>query len=62
MTRACLVDTPRCIGCRACQVACKQSNGLKAEETTVQLGFFYDNNRNSVNRHARARGNIQKGN
>ncbi len=33
MTYACLVDTTRCIGCRACQVACKQSHGLKAEET-----------------------------
>ncbi len=33
MTRACLVDTTRCIGCRACQVACKEWNGLEAEET-----------------------------
>ncbi|MBN2476599.1 MAG: 4Fe-4S dicluster domain-containing protein [Pirellulales bacterium] len=33
MIYACLVDTTRCIGCRACQVACKQSNGLKAEKT-----------------------------
>jgi formate dehydrogenase iron-sulfur subunit len=29
--RGCLVDTTRCIGCRSCQVACKQSNGLKAD-------------------------------
>ncbi len=35
MTRACLVDTTRCIGCRSCQVACKQSNGLKPEKTRV---------------------------
>jgi formate dehydrogenase iron-sulfur subunit len=36
MSRACLIDTTRCIGCRACQVACKQWNSLPAEET----GFF----------------------
>jgi len=30
---ACLVDTTRCIGCRSCQVACKQANGLKSDET-----------------------------
>ena len=29
----CLVDTTRCIGCRSCQVACKQSNGLKSDVT-----------------------------
>lgn len=33
MTCACLVDTTRCIGCRSCQVACKQAHGLKAEKT-----------------------------
>jgi len=33
MRCACLVDTTRCIGCRSCQVACKQSNGLAGEET-----------------------------
>lgn len=33
MTRiGCLVDTTRCTGCRSCQVACKQSNGLGGEE------------------------------
>jgi formate dehydrogenase iron-sulfur subunit len=31
---ACLVDTTRCIGCRSCQVACKQSNGLAGERTS----------------------------
>ena len=30
---ACLVDTTRCIGCRSCQVACKQSNQLQADKT-----------------------------
>jgi len=33
MRVACLVDTTRCIGCRSCQVACKQANALKGEET-----------------------------
>lgn len=29
-----LVDTSKCIGCRACQVACKQWHSLEAEDTT----------------------------
>ena len=29
----CLVDTTLCIGCRSCQVACKQANGLKSDAT-----------------------------
>lgn len=33
MSDAFLIDTTRCIGCRGCQVACKQQNGLPAEET-----------------------------
>jgi len=32
--KAFLVDTTKCQGCRACQVACKQWNGLPAEKTT----------------------------
>jgi len=32
MRIGCLVDTTRCTGCRSCQVACKQSNNLAAEE------------------------------
>ncbi len=34
---AVLVDLDKCIGCRACQVACKEWNGTEAEET-VFLG------------------------
>lgn len=34
-----LVDTARCIGCRSCQVACKQWNKLHADKTT-NLGTF----------------------
>lgn len=32
MAKAYLVDTSRCIACKACQVACKQWNGLPAEK------------------------------
>jgi len=31
MSMACLVDTTKCIGCRACQVACKEWNDLPPE-------------------------------
>ncbi len=33
MAKAMLMDTSKCIGCRACQVACKQWNQLPADET-----------------------------
>ncbi|HEY2545398.1 MAG TPA: 4Fe-4S dicluster domain-containing protein [Candidatus Acidoferrum sp.] len=33
-----LVDTTNCIGCRACQVACKQWNDREGEHTEFQLG------------------------
>ena len=31
-----LIDASRCIGCRACQVACKEWNRLDADPTTQQ--------------------------
>jgi formate dehydrogenase iron-sulfur subunit len=34
-----LVDTARCIGCRSCQVACKQWNKLDADKTENQGSF-----------------------
>jgi formate dehydrogenase iron-sulfur subunit len=36
-----LVDITKCIGCRACQVACKQWNDRDGENTDFQwdLGF-----------------------
>ncbi|MEW6573971.1 MAG: 4Fe-4S dicluster domain-containing protein [Bacillota bacterium] len=34
MPKGVLVDLTRCIGCRSCQVACKQWNNLPAESTT----------------------------
>lgn len=36
--KAFLVDTSKCQGCRGCQVACKQWNGLPAEETKFFAG------------------------
>jgi formate dehydrogenase iron-sulfur subunit len=40
-TRSTLVDIGSCIGCRACQVACKQWNDRDGESTTLEdtLGF-----------------------
>ena len=29
-----VVDTSKCIGCKACQIACQQWHGLEAEDTT----------------------------
>ena len=34
-----LIDTSRCIGCRSCQVACKQWNKLEADKTK-NLGTY----------------------
>ena len=41
MIRTTLVDITKCIGCRACQVACKQWNDRDGEHTELQpdLGF-----------------------
>lgn len=36
MAKAILVDTSKCIGCRGCQVACKQWHGLQAESTRFE--------------------------
>ncbi|OPL14967.1 MAG: hypothetical protein AVO34_00165 [Firmicutes bacterium ML8_F2] len=35
----CLIDASKCIGCRACQVACKQWNQLPAEATTFEGSY-----------------------
>ena len=39
--RTTLIDVANCIGCRACQVACKQWNEREGEVTELedQLGF-----------------------
>src|SRR5205807_9384602 len=39
-----LTDTTLCIGCKACEVACKQWNNLPAEDAEF-LGTSYDNTR-----------------
>ena len=39
MSKGLLTDLSRCIGCRSCQVACKQWNGLAAE-VTHQCGTY----------------------
>jgi formate dehydrogenase iron-sulfur subunit len=48
MTKAMLLDLTECIGCRACQTACKQWNGLPAE-TTHNLGSYENPPRRSAN-------------
>ncbi len=39
MAKAMLIDLNRCIGCRSCQVACKQWNDLPAETTRNQGSY-----------------------
>lgn len=44
MSKAVLVDLTRCVGCRACQVACKQWNQRPAEVTRFRgTGGGYEN-------------------
>src|SRR4051812_32092934 len=38
-------DTTTCIGCKACEVACKQWNDLPAEPSEIRAGASYDNTR-----------------
>lgn len=47
MSKAMLTDLTECIGCRACQAACKQWNGLPAE-TTHNLGSYENPPRRSA--------------
>jgi len=48
--KALLIDTTRCVGCRGCQVACKQWNGLPGEETEFFGGAGYQNPRDLSSR------------
>ena len=41
MPKGVLVDLTKCVGCRGCQVACKEWNQLPAVQTTWQ--GIYDN-------------------
>ena len=38
-----LVDITKCIGCRACQVACKQWNDREGEETELDFNLGFQN-------------------
>lgn len=39
MQKTMLIDTSKCIGCRACQAACKQWNQLPAEKTAFRGSY-----------------------
>jgi formate dehydrogenase iron-sulfur subunit len=41
--KATLVDITKCIGCRACQVACKQWNDREGEETELDFNLGFQN-------------------
>lgn len=43
--KAMLIDATRCIGCRGCQVACKEWNNLPGEETEFFASRGYQNPR-----------------
>jgi len=44
MSVAVMIDTTKCIGCRSCQVSCKQANGLPGERTEIEgRGSGYQN-------------------
>ena len=43
-TSAFLTDSTLCIGCKACEVACKEWNGVAADDL-VWSGLSYDNTR-----------------
>jgi len=45
MSKATLIDMTKCIGCRSCQVTCKQWNDLPAETTRLQPGLGLQNPR-----------------
>src|SRR6516165_11740872 len=38
-----LIDITKCIGCRACQVACKQWNDRDGEITELEAGLGFQN-------------------
>ncbi|GEJ58127.1 4Fe-4S dicluster domain-containing protein [Anaeromyxobacter diazotrophicus] len=45
MSKATLIDMTKCVGCRSCQVTCKQWNDLPAEKTQLQPGLGLQNPR-----------------
>jgi formate dehydrogenase iron-sulfur subunit len=50
MMKSLLIDTTKCIGCRACQVACKRQNRLSAEKAGSIKGSGYQNPRHRSSR------------
>ena len=49
MSKAMLIDTTRCIGCRGCQVACKSWHNLPGERTTFSETWSNPRHMNSNN-------------
>ena len=47
MSKGLLIDLTRCMGCRGCQVACKQWNDLPAEKTSIGTEFTNPQNRSA---------------
>ncbi|MGE5674351.1 MAG: 4Fe-4S dicluster domain-containing protein [Mycobacterium leprae] len=47
MSKGMLIDLTKCIGCRGCQVACKQWNDLPAEKTEYDTEFTNPQNRSA---------------
>jgi formate dehydrogenase iron-sulfur subunit len=47
MRKGMLIDLTRCMGCRGCQVACKQWNDLPAEKTSIGTEFTNPQNRSA---------------
>ena len=47
MGKGMLIDLTKCMGCRGCQVACKQWNDLPAEETSLGDDFTNPQNRSA---------------
>ena len=49
MSKAMLIDTTRCIGCRGCQVACKSWHNLPGERTVFSETWSNPRNLDSNN-------------
>ncbi|HEY3366060.1 MAG TPA: 4Fe-4S dicluster domain-containing protein [Symbiobacteriaceae bacterium] len=47
MSKGMLIDLTKCMGCRGCQVACKQWNDLPAEKTSYNQEFTNPQNRSA---------------
>jgi formate dehydrogenase iron-sulfur subunit len=52
-SKATLIDTTKCIGCRSCQVSCKEWNGLPAELTQLNVTTGNLQNPTTLSAHTR---------